>query len=231
VSRLLVVEDDPDLRATVRQLLVREGHEVREAPDGRTALRDAYAGRPDLVVLDVGLPELDGWQVLERLRELSDVPVLMLTGHTDEAARVRGLRAGADDYLGKPFPNAELLARVEALLRRAGVAHWTDAVYDDGLLHMDPVAREVIVAGDRAKLTPTEFRLLHALVRHPGAVLSPQQLLRQAWDDPSGIGHERVKFAVMRLRRKLGWTDPDSSPIESVRGFGYRYRRPDSTGP
>ena len=116
---------------------------------------------------------------------------------------------------------------MEALLRRsAGPASWADEVYDDGVLRIDPAARRTFVAGEEVRLTPTEFRLLNVLVRHAGAVLSPNQLLAQAWDDPTGIGPERVKFAVLRLRRKLGWTDPDASPIESVRGFGYRYRRP-----
>jgi DNA-binding response OmpR family regulator len=119
------------------------------------------------------------------------------------------------------------VARVEALLRRSGSsASWADEVYDDGTLRIDPAARRAFVAEAEVRLTPTEFRLLNVLVRHAGAVLSPNQLLAQAWDDPTGIGPERVKFAVLRLRRKLGWTDPDASPIESVRGFGYRYRRP-----
>jgi DNA-binding response OmpR family regulator len=227
VSRLLVVEDDPDIAMALRLLLTRAGHEVAHAKDGRTGLRDAYTGRPELVILDIGLPGLDGWQVLERLRDVSDVPVLLLTAHGQESDKVRGLRGGADDYLTKPFTNAELVARVEALLRRsAGPASWADEVYDDGVLRIDPAARRTFVAGEEVRLTPTEFRLLNVLVRHAGAVLSPNQLLAQAWDDPTGIGPERVKFAVLRLRRKLGWTDPDASPIESVRGFGYRYRRP-----
>jgi DNA-binding response OmpR family regulator len=170
---------------------------------------------------------MDGWQVLERLRDVSDVPVLLLTAHGQESDKVRGLRGGADDYLTKPFTNAELVARVEALLRRsAGATSWADEVYDDGVLRIDPASRRTYVDGAEVRLTPTEFRLLNVLVRHVGAVLSPNQLLAQAWDDPTGIGPERVKFAVLRLRRKLGWTDPDASPIESVRGFGYRYRRP-----
>jgi DNA-binding response OmpR family regulator len=227
VSRLLVVEDDPDIAMALRLLLTRAGHEVAHAKDGRTGLKDAYTGRPELVILDIGLPGLDGWQVLERLRDVSDVPVLLLTAHGQESDKVRGLRGGADDYLTKPFTNAELVARVEALLRRsAGPASWADEVYDDGVLRIDPAARRTFVAGEEVRLTPTEFRLLNVLVRHAGAVLSPNQLLAQAWDDPTGIGPERVKFAVLRLRRKLGWTDPDASPIESVRGFGYRYRRP-----
>lgn len=227
VSRLLVVEDDPDIAMALRLLLTRAGHIVAHAKDGRAGLRDAYTERPELVILDIGLPGMDGWQVLERLRDVSDVPVLLLTAHGQESDKVRGLRGGADDYLTKPFTNAELVARVEALLRRtAGPASWADEVYDDGVLRIDPAARRTFVAGDEVRLTPTEFRLLNVLVRHAGAVLSPNQLLAQAWDDPTGIGPERVKFAVLRLRRKLGWTDPDASPIESVRGFGYRYRRP-----
>ena len=227
MSRLLVVEDDPDIAMALRLLLTRAGHEVAHAKDGRTGLKDAYTGRPELVILDIGLPGLDGWQVLERLRDVSDVPVLLLTAHGQESDKVRGLRGGADDYLTKPFTNAELVARVEALLRRsAGPASWADEVYDDGVLRIDPAARRTFVAGEEVRLTPTEFRLLNVLVRHAGAVLSPNQLLAQAWDDPTGIGPERVKFAVLRLRRKLGWSDPDESPIESVRGFGYRDRRP-----
>jgi len=227
VSRLLVVEDDLDIALALRMLFTRAGHEISHAADGRTGLREAYAEKPDLVVLDVGLPEMDGWQVLERLRDVSDVPVLVLTAHGQDAEKVRGLRGGADDYLTKPFANAELLARVEALLRRSSAAasSWASQIYDDGVVHLDPTRRRVYVAGEEIRLTPTEFRLLNALVRHAGAVLSPNQLLTQAWDDPTGIGQERVKFAVLRLRRKLGWADPDESPIESVRGFGYRYRK------
>jgi DNA-binding response OmpR family regulator len=227
MSRLLLVEDDPDISLALRLLFSRAGYEVGQAKDGRSGLREAYSSHPDLVILDVGLPEMDGWQVLERLRDVSDVPVLVLTAHGQETDKVRGLRSGADDYLTKPFANAELLARVEALLRRSSnAASWTSQVYDDGVLNLDPTGRRAYVAGQEIRLTPTEFRLLNALVRHAGAVLSPNQLLAQAWDDPTGIGQERVKFAVLRLRRKLGWTDPDTSPIESVRGFGYKYRRP-----
>jgi DNA-binding response OmpR family regulator len=226
MSRLLVVEDDAKLRSALSLLFARAGHDVSAARDGRAGLREAYAAHPDLVILDVGLPELDGWQVLQRLRDLSDVPVLVLTAHSREADKVRGLRGGADDYLTKPFTNAELIARVEALLRRGGQASWTERVYDDGVVHLDPGKRRVLVGGREMRLTPIEFRLLNTLVRHAGTVMSPSQLLQQVWDDPSGVGQDRVKFAVLRLRRKLGWDDRASSPVESVRGFGYRYRRP-----
>jgi DNA-binding response OmpR family regulator len=224
---LLVVDDDSDISLALRLLFTNAGYEVISASNGRTALRQAHATRPDLVVLDIGLPEMDGWMVLERLRDISDVPVLVLTGHSKDAEKVRGLRGGADDYLTKPFANVELLARVEALLRRTGeAAQWASDVYDDGVVRVDPGQRRVYVNGAEVGLTPTEFRLLNTLVRHAGAVLSANQLLSHAWDDPSGIGQERVKFAVLRLRRKLGWSSPEDSPIEAVRGFGYRYRRP-----
>ena len=226
MSRLLVVEDDPDIALALRLLLQRAGHQVAHAKDGRAGLRDAFNERPELVILDIGLPGMDGWQVLERLRDISDVPVLLLTAHGQESDKVRGLRGGADDYLTKPFTNAELLARVEVLLRRSATSRWAEDVYDDGRLRLEPTTRHVFVDDREISLTPTEFRLLNTLVRHPGAVLAPNQLLAMVWDDPTGIGPERVKFAVLRLRRKLGWTDPDASPIESVRGFGYRYRRP-----
>jgi len=221
-----VVEDDEDVAHMLERLFTQAGHEVIQAADGRSALRRAYEGRPDLVVLDVSLPELDGWGVLERLRDLTDVPVLMLTAHDQPAERVRGLRAGADDYLTKPFVNAELVARVEALLRRSPQREWETEPYDDGVLRIDPVQHRVTVHGQEVRLTPIEFRLLHALARRAGAVLSPTELLAEAWDDPTGIAPGRVKFAVMRLRRKLGWRDPKTSPLESLRSVGYRYRRP-----
>jgi DNA-binding response OmpR family regulator len=231
MSRLLVVEDDPDVAELVRHLFSRAGHEVTHASTGSAALREAYRRRPDLVVLDVGLPQLDGWEVLERLRDLTDVPVLMLTGQRQDRDKVRALRGGADDYLTKPFSNAELVARVDALLRRSGGSgSWTTEAYDDGVVRLDPVSHRAFVDGREVDLTRTEFRLLHALVRHAGAALTPTQLLAQAWDDPTGIGPNRVKFAVLRLRRKLGWQEPAASPLESVRGVGYRYRTPAGRG-
>jgi DNA-binding response OmpR family regulator len=186
--------------------------------------------RPDIVLLDVGLPGMDGWTVLERIRDLAIVPVLMISGHGLESDKVRGLRAGADDYVTKPFTTNELLARTEALLRRAAqpAAGGSDGngVYDDGIVRINREARTVHVTSAGVErevvLTSIDFRLLNALVAHVGAVLSATQLLGQAWDDPSGVGPERVKFAVLRLRRKLGW-DTVASPIKTVRGVGYRY--------
>jgi DNA-binding response OmpR family regulator len=223
-KRVLVVEDEPDLRRTLDKVLTMAGFTVLLAADGRAGLRAVHAEKPDALVLDIGLPGLDGWQVLARVRDLSDVPVLLLTAHGAEAEKVRGLRAGADDYLTKPYGNAELVARVQALLRRGAAAVATPEVYDDGHVRLDPNARTVLVGGADIRLSPTEFRLLAVLARNSGQVLTPAQLLDRVWGDPTGIGPERVKFAVLRLRRRLGWADPVSSPIQSVRGIGYRYR-------
>ncbi len=224
-DRVLVIEDDADIALGVQTVLDRNGFEVTTAAEGREGLRVFHTKRPDIVVLDIGLPEMDGWTVLERIRELSEVPVLMLTARGQEADKVRGLRAGADDYLTKPFGNAEFVARLQALLRRtAGSEQHTADVYDDGHVRVDLVGHEVTVDGKLVELTATEFRLLAVLIRHRGQVLSPVKLLDLVWADPFGIGPDRVKYSVMRLRRKLGTAPGAPSPIEAVRGFGYRYR-------
>jgi DNA-binding response OmpR family regulator len=223
-TAVLAIEDDADIRQLLKALLDREGYKVIEAATGREGLRAFHQVRPDLVILDVGLPDLDGWQVLERIRDMSDAPVLVLTARSTERDKVRGLNAGADDYLTKPFSRVELLARLQAIRRRQVAAREPQAVFDDGHLRVDFTHQEVTLEGEPVLLTPTEYRLLGALVRHAGQVLSADQLIELAWDDPSGLAPARVKYAVLRLRRKLGWDDNDDSPIETVRGFGYRYR-------
>jgi DNA-binding response OmpR family regulator len=218
-TRVLVADDDADIRQLLRELLERAGHEVRDAPDGRAALRALFEWRPDLVVLDVAMPELDGWATLERIRDVSDVRVLMLTARAGELEKVRGLRAGADDYMTKPFGRQELLARVEALLRREGARREETERYVDGFLDLDGAQRSVSVRGAPVALTPTEFRLLSTFVRHPNQVLSSGQLGELVW---GGASRDQVKIYVGDLRRKLG----EDTPIETVRGFGYRYRSP-----
>jgi DNA-binding response OmpR family regulator len=226
-GRVLVIEDDQDISLGIRTVLSRQGLDVASSADGRQGLRAFHTDRPDLVVLDIGLPSMDGWAVLERIRDLSDVPVLILTAHGQEGEKVRGLQGGADDYLTKPFGNRELAARVEALLRRPRAGEPRAEVYDDGRLLVRITAREVSVGGTPVSLTPTEFRLLAALIRHPGQTLTPDQLLKLAWNDPLGVGPDRVKFGVMRLRRKLGQgAGEPGGAIEAVRGFGYRYVPP-----
>lgn len=221
---VLVIEDDEDIALAVRTVLERAGWAVWQASEGRPALRRFHEERPDLVVLDLGLPgDLDGWEVLERIRDLSDLPVLILSAHSREEDKVRGLQQGADDYLSKPFGNDELRARVQALMRRTRPTTAQPSVYDDGVLEVRYDAREVRLEDQRLELTPLEFRLLCALTRGQGTVLSLAELLDAAWNDPQGVGPDRVKFAVLRLRRKLG---RHGQRIESVRGFGYRYVAP-----
>jgi DNA-binding response OmpR family regulator len=220
---ILVADDDADVRRLIAGLLERAGYRPLTASDGREALRLLYAERPAAVVLDVTMPGLDGWQALERIREVSDVPVLMLTEKGDELDRVRGLRGGADDYVPKPFGRQELLARIEALLRRAGGRAAVGEAYGDELLEVDFAQRRVLVRGTPVSLTPLEFRLLGAFVRHPGQLLSRDQLLELAWGDPAARSGQEVKLYVAYLRRKLDAAAGAGSAIETVRGFGYRY--------
>jgi DNA-binding response OmpR family regulator len=220
-ARILVIDDDDDIRGLLRELLVRAGYEVALAEDGLAGLRSLYASPPSLVMLDVAMPSLDGWETLARIRDLTDVPVLMLTARASELDKVRGLRAGADDYVTKPFGRQELLARTAALLRRAVRTGEEVETYADSVLAIDVLRREVRVAGREVTLTPLEFRLLAELVRHPDVVLSHEQILDLVWGDSRAVSRDQVKLYVGYLRRKLG---PEGSLIETVRGFGYRYR-------
>ena len=224
-ARILVVDDDTDIRGLLRELLTRAGFEVDEAPDGRTALRRLYEAPPALVILDVSMPSMDGYQTLERIRDLSDVPVIMLTARAEELEKVRGLSGGADDYVAKPFGRQELLARIQAQLRRSrGKTEVTEA-YSDGFVEIDFGQRRVIAQGRDVQLTPLEFRLLAAFVQHPNQVLSREQLLELVWADPFAVSGDQVKLYVGYLRKKLVPESPDTAPIETVRGFGYRYRK------
>jgi DNA-binding response OmpR family regulator len=223
-AKVLVVDDDPDIRALLTELLGRAGFEVDEAAEGRAALRQLYESPPALVILDVAMPGLDGYQTLERIRDLSDVPVLMLTARVQELEKVRGLSLGADDYVSKPFGRQELLARVHALLRRSGAKADVTESYRDGFLNIDFAQRRVVAQERDVQLTPLEFRLLTAFVEHPNQVLTRDQLLELVWSDPYAVSSDQVKLYVGYLRRKLAPAAPETTPIETVRGFGYRYR-------
>ncbi len=223
-----MIDDDADIRALLRELLGRAGYVVDEADDGKRGLRQLFSNAPSLVILDVTMPELDGYQTLERIRDLSDVPVLMLTARTQELEKVRGLSSGADDYVAKPFGRQELLARVQALLRRTGGRTEVVEAYRDDFAHVDYAQRQVEVQGREVKLTPLEFKLMSAFVQNPNHVLSRDRLLELVWGDPYGVSGDQVKLYVGYLRRKLVPDAPESAPIETVRGFGYRYRPPAS---
>jgi DNA-binding response OmpR family regulator len=223
--RVLVIDDDDDIRGLVAELLQRSGLDVEQASDGRAGLRAFHQSSPDLVLLDVSMPELDGWQTLERIRDLSDVPVMMLTARGAELERVRGLQAGADDYMVKPFGRQELVARVQALLRRARTSgEDRPESYVDARITIDFAQRAVAYDGHDVSLTPLEFKLLAAFVRHPRQVLSREQLLELVWGDAYGVSGDQVKLYVGYLRRKLDPEQPERVPIETVRGFGYRYQ-------
>jgi DNA-binding response OmpR family regulator len=222
MARVLIVEDDDDVRLMVRAAIERAGMEVVEARDGREGLRRFYETAPGVVVLDIRMPELDGWQVLERIRELSDTPILVLSANDSELDTVRGLREGADDYLTKPFGRQELIARIEALLRRAASDGRPMEVLADGLLEIDLPQRRVTILDREVALTPTEFKLLTAFARSPDRVLSRDQLIAAVWGDAGARSPDQVKLYVGYVRRKL-LDAAGVNPIETVRGFGYRY--------
>jgi DNA-binding response OmpR family regulator len=224
MARILVVDDSPSVLALVRTLLEREGHFVLQARDGAEGLRRLYADAPDLLVLDLEMPRLDGFAALDRIRRLTSVPVLVCSGRPAEE-QLQALRAGADDMIGKPFDGRELVARVEALLRRSG-ADSPEHIDGDGWATVDRARHEAVVDGRRLDVTPLELRLLGAFLRHSGIALSHEQLLDLVWEDGGG-SREQVKAAVLSLRRKLG---EGSSAIETVRGIGYRWRTPVSDG-
>ena len=228
-ARVLVVEEDPDGLRALTVMFERAGFAVVGAEDVEPALDTVRERRIDCAVVDVAKRGNVGWQVLQRLRELSDVPVLVLTQGVPEADRVRGLLAGADDHLSKPFENDEVIARIQVLLQRRSAALdgrivRTSSTYEDGVITMDVPTFAAAVRGVPVVLTVTEFRLLWALVSRTPEPVSHATLLETAWDDRSGSSPDRVKYAVARLRRKLEGVPGSVAPIESVRGIGYRYR-------
>ena len=226
--KILVIDDEDDVRTLLEVRLQRAGYDVVTAPDGREGLRLFYGVRPDLVILDIAMPVMDGWQVLERLREVSDVPVLMLTAAAQEVDKVKGLKSGADDYITKPFSGEELLARIEAALRRSPIGP-DDAgsnAYHDSETSIDFPRHEVVVRGETVDLSPTEFRLLAVLTRHAGQVLSQDQLLDQVWGSEYAESVDVVRLYIGYLRRKIERDSGRPKLIETVRGFGYRYRKP-----
>jgi DNA-binding response OmpR family regulator len=223
---VLVIDDSETVRAAVTDRLQRGGYNVACAQDGREGLQRLYDVDPDLVLLDVVMPELDGWRTLELIRDVSNVPVIMLTSRDTELERVRGLRGGADDYVGKPFSPAELSARIEAVLRRTAEKAPAKERYDDGTVRIDFPTRSVTVRGQRIPLTPLEFRLLSVLTEHAGNVLSRDQLIDLVWGRSSGSSGDPVKIYVGYLRKKVEEEPASPRLIETVRGFGYRYVRP-----
>jgi DNA-binding response OmpR family regulator len=222
VPSILVVDDEPSIVELVSSYLVREGWQVASSADGIDAIARIEETAPDVVVLDLMLPGLDGIEVCRRIRTFSDAYVIMLTARAEEVDRIVGLSVGADDYLTKPFSPRELVARIKSLLRRPRVPAAT-AVVGDGGLELDLARRRLSVEGAEVALTNTEFDVLSVLARASGTVVTRRQLLERVWGaDHVGDDHV-IDVHVGNLRRKLG-DDPDRPRwIETVRGIGYRF--------
>ena len=222
MSRILVVDDDPQLTRALRISLRASGYEVATAADGRAALREAAAHHPDLVVLDLGLPDLDGTEVLAGLRPWFTGPVLVLSARVDSRDKVGALDAGADDYVSKPFDMRELLARLRALQRR-GTPEPEAAVVRSDAFTVDLAAQQVTVNGAVVRLTPTEWGLLAELVRAPGRLVSQRQLLQAVW----GPAYERethyLRVYMAQLRRKLEPDPAQPRHLLTEPGMGYRF--------
>ena len=225
--RLLVVDDEPDVVESVRLGFTLQWREVDvlEASDGDTALDVVEQEHPDIVLLDVGLPGMDGFEVLRQIREFSDVPVLMLTARDDAMDKVKGLELGADDYVTKPFNHLELMARVKAVLRRLEMpapASRTPS-FRAGDLEVDFAGQEARLRGERLPLTPTEYKLLYHLVRNAGHVLEHGTLLAKVWGREYVDEVDYIRVYIRRLRDKLGDVSESPRYIQTVRGTGYRF--------
>jgi len=223
VTRVLVVDDEPQIRRSLRTTLAANGYEVHEAGSGEDALAAAAAEVPDLLVLDLGLPDMDGTEVIRRLRGWSDVPVIVLSVRDRQDDKIAALDAGADDYVTKPFGLGELLARIRAAQRRSNRASDLAPVLSFGGLTVDLERRLVSVDGRVVHLTPTEYRLLEALVRHPGKLLTQRWLLQTVWGGGYGDEANYLRVYVRQLRQKLG--DRADAPrfILTEPGVGYRW--------
>ncbi|MDP1876178.1 MAG: response regulator transcription factor [Actinomycetota bacterium] len=220
---VLVVEDERAISDLLRMYLAREGFGVHVATDGGSALTAARTMHPAAVILDVGLPVMDGTQVCRQLRaEGNWVPILFCTARDDEVDRVLGLELGADDYITKPFSPREVVARVKSVVRRAALVSADDSPLEVGAVVLDPVTRRVTVAGEAVSLTATEFDLLAHLMGHPGRVYSREQLLSEVWGYAAVVGTRTVDVHVAQVRGKLG----DLNPIRTVRGVGYSAEAP-----
>ena len=224
--RILVVDDEPSVTDLLAYNLHKAHYEVFIAADGSEALRLASESKPDLILLDLMIPEVDGLDVCRELRRTSNVPVIMITARGEEIDRVLGLEIGADDYVTKPFSMRELMARIKAVLRRAQNENMETStiIIGAGNLSMDTERRVVTVSDIPVELTRLEFDLLHRLLINPGRVLTRERLLEQAWGYDYVGDTRAVDSAVKRLRAKLRATSPEADCIESVRGLGYRIK-------
>ena len=217
MSKALIIDDEQQMRRLLRMVLESRGYEVCEAADGQLGLQEAAFQRPDVVLLDLGLPGLGGIDVLKRLREWSDVPVLILSVRDQETVKVEALELGADDYVTKPFGTAELLARLDVIQRRRFTRQSPEIIA--GALKLDLLHHEATLADAALKLTPTEFALIKVLAEHAGRIVTQNQIMKQVWAGQSSDPSEGLRVHINHLRKKLGESGPR---IVNEPGIGYR---------
>jgi len=230
-GRVLVIEDEQDVAELIRYNLAKEGYEVRVVANGVDGLKQARESRPDMILLDIMVPQLNGWEVCRRLKQEPDtreVPVIMVTGRMEEGDKVLGFEMGADDYVTKPFSPRELLARIRAVIRRGKSAETPGRKVHlkAGQLEIDRHRFEVTMKGQRVELTPKEFELLAALVGNPGRVFGREELLDLVWGQDGFVEPRTVDVHVARLRAKFAAARLPAPGLETVRGVGYRFREP-----
>jgi two-component system KDP operon response regulator KdpE len=224
-DKILVIDDDVELLDLTETWLQKSGYEPCLAKDGAEGLRKVYSSQPALVLLDINMPQMNGWDVCHRIRELCDVPIIMVSVNRQEADKLRGFGLGVDDYVTKPFHFPELIARVEAVLRRTNHAGKPSKSnkYCSEDIEIDWVNRQITVRGERVSLTPTEFRLLHCLVENHGWVVTHEQLLRKVWGANYFGDKSYVKLYIRYLRQKLELDPTKPRMILTERGIGYRF--------
>ncbi len=222
MPRILLIDDDPNLVELLSEYLKNQDYLVSSAGDGREGLRKLFQEQPDLVLLDVTMPGKNGWQTLERIREISDLPVIMLTARSEEVDILHGFSLGADDYITKPFSFAQLAARVRAVLARTQ-GHQTEYL-QAGDLHVDMLNHKVYRGKTPIPLTPTEFKLLVSLMKHQGTTLSPEDLVREVWGPQYTSEVGNVRRYIWHLRQKIEPDPKNPTYIHNEHGYGYRFQ-------
>jgi len=219
---ILIIEDDPQTRRFLKTTLCNRGWRIIEAENGKTGLSMIKSDSPDLVILDLGLPDIDGISVTQRLRQLSDLPVLILSARSQEQNKIMALDAGADDYMTKPFGSGELHARLQALLRRVTRSISSSETFETGQLKVDLVRRKVFNAGNEVHITPIEYRLLSILIRHAGLVVTQRQLLQEVWGAEHIHDQHYLRIYMGQLRHKLEVNPARPRYLLTEVGVGYR---------
>lgn len=229
MANILIVDDDRELSQLLAQCLKKEGYHIQLATDGETGIELAEQEMFQLIILDVMLPKLNGFDVLQRIRQSSVVPILMLTAKEHEADKVFGLRLGADDYLTKPFSIQELIARIESQIRRSTRFNAADGAFENNILSVgafkvEPILHSIKINGTPLDLTDFEYRLLHFFMKHQNQVFTKQQLYQQVWQEVYLDSDNTVMACISRLRQKIRQLDPQQQVIETVWGVGYRFK-------